>query len=106
MWFRHWGILRTCGLDTSESWAHVWFRHREVFCTGVDTGESWAQVWFRHRGVLPRFVNVKWIKIVTLIEIVIKLGKPRYDALPAMNDARFLDKNSFYFSDIQGSHSH
>ena len=65
-------------------------RHRGV------TGESWAQVWFRHRGVLHLFANVNWIKIVTLIEIVIKLGKPRYDALPVINDARFLDKNSFF----------
>ena len=69
VWFRHRGVTR-------ESWAPVWFRHRGV------TRESWAQVWFRHRGVLPLSVNVKYIKIVTLIQIVIKIDPcPRIHSL-------------------------
>ena len=68
-----------CGLDTGELQGSL--GHRCGLDRGV-TRESWAQVWFRHRGVLPLSVNVKYIKIVTLIQIVIKIDPcPRIHSL-------------------------
>ena len=45
-----------CDLDTGESYAQVWFRHRGV------TGESYAHVWFRHRGVTRESWAPVWFR--------------------------------------------